>query len=157
VGTAGRGRKTATWVSALYVDAKDEFRRLRHAGLKVSRSTLMLLVRGMLKEPVEESNGVYGAEMIVRGSNGDECSMMSKISSAWITRMCAHFGIVSRRQTWNLALSEEKQLEREKAIAHHMGTMKRGFSIGELKYGCVETWMRLPCASTWTTGGRSPK
>jgi hypothetical protein len=123
-------------VSALYVDAKDEFLRLRHAGLKVSRSTLMFLVRGMLKEPGEERDGVYGAEMIVRGSNGDECSLMSKISSAWITRMCAHFGIVSRRQTGNLALSEEKQLEREKSIAHHLGTMKRGFSSGEIEDGC---------------------
>jgi hypothetical protein len=53
------------------MDAKDEFLRLRHAGLKVSRSTLMLLVRCMLKEPGEERDGVYDAEMIVRGSNGD--------------------------------------------------------------------------------------
>jgi hypothetical protein len=35
VGTAGRGRKTDTWVSTLYVDVKDEFLRFRHAGLKV--------------------------------------------------------------------------------------------------------------------------
>jgi hypothetical protein len=70
----------------------------------------MLLVRGMVKEPGEEMDGVHGAEMIVRGCNGDECLMMSKLSSACITRMCAHFGIVSRRLTGNLALSEETQL-----------------------------------------------
>jgi hypothetical protein len=33
----------------------------------------MLLVRGMLKEPGEERDCVHGAEMIVRGSNRDEC------------------------------------------------------------------------------------
>jgi hypothetical protein len=64
--------------------------------------------------------------------------MMSKLSSAWITRMCAHFGKVSRRQIGNLGLSEEKQLERERAIAHHLGTMKRGFSSVELEDWCVE-------------------
>jgi hypothetical protein len=62
--------------------------------------------------------------------------MLSRLSTEW--RFLDAPGIRSRKQNGKLQLSPEKTAEMERAVAAHLGLLKRGFDTGDLDEDQVE-------------------
>lgn len=127
----GRGRKRATWVSALYCELRSEFERLRALGVKFSCGVLRTHARLLIERAPLESD--FHAGVTQNGIN-----ILRKISYRWTQHFMHSNGIVIRAQTGTLLTSPANLQYIERAVAHHLGELKRGFEGGRLNENYVE-------------------
>jgi hypothetical protein len=96
----GRGRRRAPWFCALFDDMQSEFHRLRRAGLKIDRSVLRSICLEVLKS---SKKGDDGTTMLVPGTTS---TTASKITPSFIQRFTDASGLVVRKQTGKLMISD---------------------------------------------------
>lgn len=124
---AGRGRKRAAWVEALYSDLAEEFHRVRRMGVKVNGRVLACMARHMINNAPESS--LYHSSVIDSVSSKP---IESHIVSQWVSRFCDVKGIVCRSQTGKLMTSPAKQLQIDLSIVKHLAVVKHDFDCGKL-------------------------
>ncbi|ORY38863.1 hypothetical protein BCR33DRAFT_768996 [Rhizoclosmatium globosum] len=132
----GRGRKVSPWVSAIHLELKDEFERLRKAGVKFDLNLLRTLAMSLVSRGLE-----YGPDYeMLLGKDSvdiDGKKHIDKLTYLWIQNFMERNNIVTRRQTGKLSVSPEKQEAIEQSVAYHMGQLKRDFENG------TSHWMRI--------------
>lgn len=127
----GRGRKRSAWVKALYRDLRSEFERLRAAGLKFNATVLKTHAIAMISEA--NAGSPYHRSLEFGGK-----PIARKITIRWVQHFMRHQKIVLRAQTGKLQVSPQKELQIEKAVAFHLGALKRGFGSGLLNEDNIE-------------------
>lgn len=128
---AGRGRRRATWVAALYPALLSEFERLRAASVKLSPAVLRCVAKSLI-------SGAPLGSPFHKDVNVDGKLLEDKVTIRWVQTFMSSHNIVVRRQAGKLATSPEKQTFIEKSVAHHLGELKRGFESGALKEEMIE-------------------
>ncbi|ORY50527.1 hypothetical protein BCR33DRAFT_846982 [Rhizoclosmatium globosum] len=125
----GCGRKVSPWVSAIHLELKDEFERLRKAGVKFDPNLLRTLAVSLVSRGLE-----YGPDYeMLLGKDSvdiDGKKHIDKLTYRW--NFMERNNIVTRRQTGKLSVSPEKQEAIERSVAYHMGQLKRDFENGTL-------------------------
>lgn len=127
----GRGRKRSVWVRDLYSTLREEFERLRAAGVKFSPSVLRMHALRLIEEAPQDSS--FHKTRMYKGKPISSC-----VSVRWMQHFMTANGIVIRSQTGKLMVSPAKQLFIEKSVAYHLGVVKRAFDSGQLKEGEVD-------------------
>lgn len=119
----GRGRKRPEWKNVLHESLRDEFMRLRSAGVKINRvflqeAAMALLLNDQVPVSVQEVE------------QETEREIADVISIRWIDDFCDRFRIVTRRRTGNKTLSPETIERNNKFLSHHLGVLKRMYDDG---------------------------
>ena len=115
----------------MYHDLREDFERLRYAGVKFDSSMLRLHAQTLIDNVPSDSN--YFRTNQSMGKPIRDCITTLRIQQF----MCVQ-KIVRRSQTEKLMVSPDKQLEIEKRVAYHLGCLKRAFESGELNEDTVE-------------------
>lgn len=122
----GRGRRTTPWVASLYVEALEEFDRLRKAGVKFNGG----LLRQLVLHIVEGSyNNLFGKN--ARDPKSGQL-VATHITSRWTQTFMQRNNIVSRNQAGKLSVSPAKQEVIEREVAFHLGQLRRDFQSGSI-------------------------
>lgn len=124
----GRKRKRAPCVVWLHEEFMDEFLRFRSVRIKVSRSILIDTERHI----VRESTGSFGAATIEH-----DRPIVDRIDLHWVQTFLERHDVVTRKRCGKLAVSDEKQRSIERAVAYHLGVVKRAFEAGKLNEDLV--------------------
>lgn len=124
----GRGRKRAEWVNWLYEKLNEEFARMRSLNIKMSRRLIAAAAFSILDESTETwIDDTKKDGSMIRGP-----ALKSRITAKWIDAFCKNHNVVSRHKTGKLAVDAKKQEEIERAVAVHLGQVKRDFDSGIL-------------------------
>ncbi|OWY97242.1 hypothetical protein PHMEG_00032280 [Phytophthora megakarya] len=121
----GRGRRRNPWTTWLHDELLQEFHRLRKAGLKMSPSMLVSIAQYIL------TNSHHSEYTRAFTPPGSDIPLYDRLNVRWVQTFQDRFNIVQRKQAGKKQLSPQKQLQIEKEVAFHMGTLKRGFESGE--------------------------
>jgi DDE superfamily endonuclease len=121
--SAGRGRKRAPWVVWLHDLLVVEFARLRSLGVKITNSLLIEAAISLLERSTGEFN---------RHSRDGGTLLVNKLTTRWILSFCERHNVVPRKVCGKLSISPEKQASIERAVAYHLGNLKRRFDDGSL-------------------------
>ncbi|TMW61413.1 hypothetical protein Poli38472_012604 [Pythium oligandrum] len=89
----GRGRKPEPWVTWLYKETLDEFRRLQAKGAKVCYGMLRDIARYILRK----SKGEFTATSVCGEKNTK--TLEERITNTWIRKFCEHHNIVGPAST----------------------------------------------------------
>ncbi|KAL3695584.1 hypothetical protein R1sor_009660 [Riccia sorocarpa] len=128
----GRGRKRAAWTDWLYPILRDEFERLRNAGLKFSPGVLQSVAKNCLQTA---GHPQFTAATVLPDSDKP---LIDRINHRWIQSFQEHFNIVHRAQSEKLMISPQKQVQIEMSVAQHLGLMCGQFQSGRLDENLVE-------------------
>jgi hypothetical protein len=129
----GRGRKRADWVIALFSDLYREFRKICRLGVKISASVLKQVAYQLFEQA---SNGsIYGTGLLHPVSK--KC-MNVLVKSSWIERFQVAYGLAVRRSTKKGMLSPDKTKDMRRAVARHLGELKRQFDSPRFDQAAVE-------------------
>jgi hypothetical protein len=129
---AGRGRKQEAWVSWLYGELEENFKRLQKAGVKFSPKLILMLAKDIMEkstDPVCTPSYVGDAETV---------PVIDRIDYRWIQRFMEKNNIVGRAQTGKLMVCAECMEHIEKEIAYHLGVVALDFQSGALDENLVE-------------------
>lgn len=135
---AGRGRKRAEWVTALYEDLRADFERLRSAGVKFDSSILRMHALRMIVDARNDSK--YHESVMINGK-----PLAQFVTTRWIQNFMYANRIVMRAQTGKLSVSKKKKEYIEKCTAFHLGELKRAFECGDLNEDLIENADETHC------------
>lgn len=122
----GRGRKRQAWVEALHIDLRSEFDRLRKLGVKFNLNTLRSLALHVLST---SETMAYSRNML---DPLTDKPLFEKVSMRFVQSFADRYRIVSRAQKGKHRLSPEKEVQIEREVAYHLGTLRRLLSSGEV-------------------------
>ncbi|KAL3678568.1 hypothetical protein R1sor_021524 [Riccia sorocarpa] len=130
--TTGRGRIRMAWTQFLYPLVRDEFERLRNAGVKFSPGVLRSVAKAVL---CGANHPQFTPQTVM-----PDCPtpLIERINSRWIQSFQEHFNIVHRAQTGKLMVSQAKQEQIERSVAVHLGMLAGQFQSGQLDENLIE-------------------
>jgi hypothetical protein len=129
--TPGRVRKQGDWFSWLFGGLKENFNRLRKAGVKFSPKLLLVLAKDIIKE----SNDPEFTPSYV--SDSKAVTVIDRIDYRWIQRFMEINDIVGRAQRCKLMVCAECMEHIYKEITYNIGVVAREFQSGALDENLV--------------------
>jgi hypothetical protein len=122
----GRGPKRQEWVTWIYGELLEEFRRLMRAGVPLNSQLLMDMGKALI---LESTHPKFNKDTT---TGKKQKKIVDCITKSWVQHFRGVNNVIWRSPKGRLMMSPKKELEIAQRIAYHLGELKRRFESREL-------------------------